>query len=220
MRSHKPETGLRTVLDVGCGDGLFFDALGALDGVDLVEGVEPAAALVSSDGPHRDRIHVAPFDARFEPGRRYSAILMLDVLEHLAAPEAALRHALDLLEPGGVFIATVPAFMALWTRHDDLNHHYRRYSKRSFGALAAAADLRIDEARYFFRWTVAAKLATRLVEALVPGAPASPTVPPAPLNRALYLLSRLEERLIGRLPVPFGTSLLVVGGRGSEEVRK
>jgi hypothetical protein len=116
-----------------------------------------------------------------------------------------------LLEPDGVFVATVPAFMALWTRHDDLNHHYTRYSKRSFGALAAAAGLRVDEWRYFFRWTAAAKLATRVVEALVPGAPRAPTVPPAPLNRALYAMSRLEERLLGSVPVPFGTSLLVVG---------
>ena len=38
---------------------------------------------------------------------------MLDVLEHLAEPEAALRHALSLLEPGGIVLATVPAFMSL-----------------------------------------------------------------------------------------------------------
>lgn len=201
------------MLDVGCGDGLFFDALSAIEGVELVEGVEPAAVLVAPDGPHRARIHVASFDARFKPGRRYSAVLMLDVLEHLPEPTAALRHALALLEPDGVLLATVPAFMAFWTRHDELNHHHTRYTKRSFRALATGADMRINEARYFFRWTAAAKLATRLVEALVPGKPISPTVPPLPLNRALYALSRLEERLIGGLPVPFGTSLLVVGGR-------
>jgi SAM-dependent methyltransferase len=218
LREHRPAGGggLRTVLDVGCGDGLFFDALLALEGVKLVEGVESAEALVSADGPHRDRIRIAPFDADFEPGRRYSAVLMLDVLEHLPDPEAALRQALSLLEPGGVFLATVPAFMSLWTQHDDLNHHYTRYTKRSFGALAAATDMRIDEARYFFHWTVFAKLATRLVEAIKRGAPVPAAVPPAPLNRALYSLSRLEARLVGGLPLPFGSSLLVVGGKRAE----
>jgi 2-polyprenyl-3-methyl-5-hydroxy-6-metoxy-1,4-benzoquinol methylase len=213
LRAHAPATGLRSILDVGCGDGLFFDALAAVEGVELVEGIEPAAALVSPDGPHRDKIHVAPFDRRFQPGRRYSAVLMLDVLEHLPEPEAALRHALDLLEPGGMFLATVPAFMTLWTRHDELNHHYTRYTKRSFAALAAAAGLRIDTAKYFFRWTVAAKLATRLVEAVVPGAPSPPTVPPAPINSLLLALSRLEDRLLGDVPIPFGTSLMIVGGK-------
>jgi hypothetical protein len=112
-----------------------------------------------------------------------------------------------------VFLATVPAFMALWTRHDDLNLHYTRYDKRSFRALADAARLRIDEARYFFHWTAAAKLGVRLVEAIVPGTPGSPRVPPEPINAALYAVSRLEQRVANALPVPFGSSLLVVGGR-------
>jgi SAM-dependent methyltransferase len=219
LRKHRPAMGWRAVLDVGCGDGLFFDTLASLDGVTLVEGVEPAAALVSPAGPHRARIHVLPFDASFEPARRYSLVLMLDVLEHLADPTAALRHALSLLEPDGVFVATVPAFMSLWTRHDELNHHHTRYSKRSFRALGRVAGLRIDEARYFFHWTALAKLGARLKEALVPGAPAPPTVPVAPINRALYLLSRAEEGVLGSVPVPFGSSLLIVGGRRPSEQR-
>ena len=212
LRGRLPASGGGNVLDVGCGDGLFFDGLAALPGVRLVEGVEPASDLVSPDGPHRARIHVTPFDATFTPSRRYTLVLMLDVLEHLPDPAASLRHALSLLEPRGVFLATVPAFMSLWTRHDDLNHHYTRYDQSSFRALATKAGLRIDESRYFFRWTAAAKVATRVKEALIPGEPRSPTVPPAPINLALYTLSRLEERLTRALPIPFGSSLLVIGG--------
>ena len=212
LEAQRPAAGWRNILDVGCGDGLFFDELARLPGVQLVEGVEPATALVSPDGPHRARIHVVPFDAGFDLGRRYSLIVMLDVLEHLPDPAASLRHALSLLEPGGVFLATVPAFMSLWTRHDDLNHHYARYDKASVDALAARAGLRIEQSRYFFHWTAAAKIATRIKEALLPGTPASPSVPPAAVNRALYALSRLEAATIGRLPMPFGSSLLVVGG--------
>lgn len=213
LHAHQPASGWRHVLDVGCGDGLFFDELEKLPGVQSVEGVEPAAALVSSDGPHRTQIHVAPFDESFAPARRYSLVLMLDVLEHLPDPAASLRHALSLLEPDGVFLATVPAFKQLWTRHDDLNHHYTRYDKGSMHALAQSAGLRVDESRYFFHWTAAAKVLTRIKEAVIPGEPASPSVPPAALNRALYALSRLEERLLGRANVPVGSSLLVIGGR-------
>ena len=211
LETHRPASGWKNVLDVGCGDGLFFDRLAELDGVELVEGVEPAAALVSANGPHRAQIHVVPFDASFEPGRRYSLVLMLDVLEHLEDPVGALRHALSLLDAEGVFVATVPAFMALWTQHDELNHHFTRYDKVSFAALAAAAGLRVVESRYFFRWTAAAKLVARVREALLPTSPALPKVPAAPINRALYLMSRLEEKLVGGVGLPFGSSLLVVG---------
>jgi len=213
LEAHRPAAGYRAILDIGCGDGLFFDRLLRIPGVSLVEGVEPAEALVSPDGRHRARITVAPFDDSFVPQHQYSAILMLDVLEHLPHPAGALRHALSLLEPGGIILVTVPAFMALWTRHDDLNHHYMRYDERSVRALAAAADMRIEAMRYFFRWTAAAKVATRVAEALVSGEPRNPEVPAALINRALYGLSRLEERLVGGLPLPFGSSLLVVGGR-------
>ena len=212
LEAHRPATGYRAMLDIGCGDGLFFHRLLAIPGVSLVEGIEPAEALVSPHGPHRARITVAPFDDSFTPHRQYSAILMLDVLEHLPDPAGALRHALSLLEPGGVIVATVPAFMELWTRHDQLNHHYTRYDKRSFRALAAEAGMRVDEVRYFFRWTAAAKVATRVIEAFVSGEPRYPEVPPAAINRALFGLSRLEERLVGGLPLPFGSSLLGVGG--------
>ena len=215
LRTHEPARGWSTVLDIGCGDGLFFDALAGLRGVTLVEGVEPAAALVSPDGPHRERIHVVPFDERFDTGRRYSLITMLDVLEHLPDPVAALQHALELLAPDGVFLATVPAFRSLWTRHDDLNHHYTRYTKDSFGALARAAGLRIAEERYFFHWTALAKVATRVAEWALPGEPKSPAVPASPVNRTLYALSRAEERVLKGVPLPFGSSLLVVGGRAA-----
>ncbi len=213
LSRHEPARGWRSALDIGCGDGLFFDELARLPGMQLLEGVEPSAALVSSHGPHRGRIHVRQFDTDFDPGRRYSLVLMLDVLEHLPDPAASLHHALSLLEAGGVIVVTVPAFMALWTRHDDLNHHYRRYTRSSFRALAAEAGMRIDRLRYFFHWTAAAKIATRVKEAIIPGRPAPPSVPPAAVNGTLYALSRIEHVVLGALPVPFGSSLLAVGRR-------
>jgi stage V sporulation protein SpoVS len=140
---------------------------------------------------------------------------MLDVLEHLPDPVAALAHVKSLLEPDGVLLATVPAFKLLWTRHDDLNHHFTRYTEGSFRSVASAAGLRVKTARYFFHWLAAAKIATRLKEALLPGKPDVPAVPAAPVNGALYALSRAEERLVGAARIPFGSSLLAVAGKAA-----
>lgn len=209
LRAHRPAGGWRSSLDVGCGDGLFFDAL-AGEGIECVEGVELAESLVPAASPHREHIHFAPFDSRFDPGRRYDLLLMLDVLEHLDDPLAALRHAARLLRPDGTLVATVPAFMALWTAHDRMNHHVTRFDAPTFAALAENAGFVVVESRYFFRWTALAKLAVRAAERVAPRQPAPPGIPPAPINGALRVLSRLEEQLLGRLPLPFGSSLLVV----------
>jgi SAM-dependent methyltransferase len=156
---------------------------------------------------------VAPFDARFQPRKRYSLVLMLDVIEHFPDPVAAVRRAVDLLAPDGILVATVPAFPLLWTTHDDLNHHVARYTRRSFRVLARDAGLRVERARYFFHWAFVGKLVVRLYETVVRPPTAPPRLPPRGLNRLLYLLARLEQRLLTPLPVPFGSSLLVVGRR-------
>jgi len=195
-----------SILDVGCGDGLFFDALAPFGDVEGVES-DPTVLGPRAEAHH---IHVAPFNDQFEPGRRYSLILLLDVLEHLREPAAALRRARDLLEPNGRIVITVPAFRWLWTEHDVINEHLTRYSRRTLEALVAGADLEVRSSRYFFYWTVPVKLAIGGVERIrrIPARP--PAVPPAWLNRLLYVLSRGEERVLGPLDLPLGTSLLAI----------
>jgi 2-polyprenyl-3-methyl-5-hydroxy-6-metoxy-1,4-benzoquinol methylase len=206
LRRLRPPTGWQRILDVGCGDGLFFDRLAEFG---AVEGVEPDTALLDPAGPWRSAIHAVPFDERFRPPDRFDVILMLDVLEHLEHPEAALRHALTLLTKGGVVVITVPALQWLWTRHDDLNHHVMRYDRRSMRRLARAAGLRIVRERYLFQWLVPVKLAVRALEAIRPAKSELPGIPPEPINRLLTAITRLESEVASRIPFPLGNSLLV-----------
>jgi len=210
LRQLRPAAGWARILDIGCGDALFFDRLAEFG---QVEGVEPCAELVSPNNPHRDRIHTCPFNADFDPGKQYSLILMLDVLEHLDDPVGALRHALDLLVPEGLLIVTVPAFMALWTNHDELNHHLIRYTKRSFRNVARQAGFDVWEERYLYHWTFPVKLAVRVVEKLAHAKPQAPKAPPGWANEALFQVSRLEQKTLSALPMPFGSSLMLVGSK-------
>ena len=208
LRSKQPPGGWGTILDVGCGDGLFFQELTQFG---EVEGIELAADVISSDNPFRERIHIGPFDRSFQPGKKYSLILMLDVLEHLPEPVEALRNALSLLKPNGALLVTVPAFQALWTSHDELNYHFTRYSKATFTEVAEKAGLRTMESRYLFYWLFLVKLAVRGKESLVGSTPTIPGIPSSGLNRFLLWVSRIEEKLLGKLPIPLGSSLLVFG---------
>jgi SAM-dependent methyltransferase len=208
LRELRPPSGWSSILDVGCGDGLFFDQLAQF--TKFFEGVEADPALVRADGPWRQRIHVTPFET-FAPGRRYGLVLMLDVLEHLARPASALRHALSLLEPGGRVVITVPAFSSLWTSHDDFNQHVSRFTRSSFGVVASDASMHVETSRYFFHWTCPVKLAQRFKERVMPIHSGPARVPPAWLNASLFALCRAEQKLLGRLALPFGSSILVVG---------
>ena len=212
LRQLAPPAGFGRILDVGCGDGLSFDAFRRFG---EVEGVETEAALVTDHGRSRGTIHVRPFDASFDPGHRFGLVTMLDVVEHLDDDTAALGHAVSLLAPGGVVVVTVPAFNLLWTVHDDYNHHRRRYTSALFLAAAKRAGVTVRSRRYLFPWLFPLKLVVRAREAVrsrkdKEAAPSMPEVPAALLNRFFYAVCRLEQATWGRLPWPFGTSVLAV----------
>jgi 2-polyprenyl-3-methyl-5-hydroxy-6-metoxy-1,4-benzoquinol methylase len=209
------ETGSLRILDVGCGDGLLFPSLA---GFGSVFGVEADETTLAADSPWRPQIYCQPFDAAFQPGQTFDLILMLDVLEHLPEPEAALEHARTLLSPGGRLLMTVPALNALWTTHDDVNHHYIRYDRRSFRSLAAAAGVEVLVLRYFFHWTCPIKLLIRLKERLWKTRPEPPRVPQRLLNQVCLALSCAEQSVAGPLRLPFGSSLLAVAAQPSPGV--
>jgi 2-polyprenyl-3-methyl-5-hydroxy-6-metoxy-1,4-benzoquinol methylase len=204
-RHFSTNAGLR-ILDIGCGDGVFFDRLAEFGEVD---GVEPDEGLVNAQGQHRARIRIAPFDSTFHSTERYSLILMLDVLEHLDNPGEALRHACSLLTPSGALLLTVPAFQILWTNHDVINHHHLRYRRRIMRPLLRRAGFAILEERYWYQWTCPVKLAIRLAESVFRRRPAVARVPPAWINGPLYWISRVEQQTFGAMGTPFGSSLMV-----------
>lgn len=212
LRRLRPPAGWPRILDVGCGDGLFFDALAAFG---AVAGVESDSRLVSPSGPHRSRIHLGPFDQTYTPGHTFDLVLMLDVLEHLPDASGALTRVYDLLSPNGLLVITVPAFLALWTRHDELNHHLTRYRRSTIAPLLSAAQLVPVDMRYFFHWLAPLKLVVRLWERLLPRSGGMTRVPSPAVRRLFQGWSRLEQRLIGPLHVPFGSSLLVVSCKRS-----
>jgi SAM-dependent methyltransferase len=205
LRRHLGEKHGIKILDVGCGDGLFFGALAEFGDV---EGVEFSEALLDPKGPYRSRIHVAPFDKDFQPGRAYDLILMLDVLEHLPNAEGALQHASSLLARDGALLLTVPAFQILWTNHDVINHHLIRYRRKTLRPLLEKSGLAVVDERYWYQWTCPVKLAQRAVEKILQPKPKPPSVPPSWMNGLLYRVTRLEQETLGAWGAPFGSSLM------------
>ncbi|HEX9409777.1 MAG TPA: methyltransferase domain-containing protein, partial [Methylomirabilota bacterium] len=59
----------------------------------------------------------------------FDAILLIDVLEHIADDAGVAREATRVLRPGGRVLCMVPENQALYSRTDAANGHLRRYHR-------------------------------------------------------------------------------------------
>ena len=208
----------RRILDVGCGTGYFLDA--ARKDWE-VWGIDPAPEAVEFCRK-RGLDHVragSVADLRDPSLPKFDAVCFFDVLEHLDDDLNALRATASILSPGGLVLATVPAYQWLWSSHDIQNHHRRRYTRTLLGNTLRAAGFTPLELGYYNSRLFPLALVQRSVDRLR-RSPASEhlPIPPRPLNDVLYrvLLSE-KERLTTDHPRPFsfGLSLLAVARVGA-----
>jgi 2-polyprenyl-3-methyl-5-hydroxy-6-metoxy-1,4-benzoquinol methylase len=98
----------RRLLDVGCGAGRFGELLKQSRNIEIW-GVEPVASAAAKASAKLNHVINGPFDAETElPAGTFDCVIFNDVLEHMVAPEQALRYAKGLLSPGGVVVASIP----------------------------------------------------------------------------------------------------------------
>lgn len=79
----------------------------------------------------------------------FDLVCAYDVIEHIEDDVQALREIKRVLKPGGHFHLTVPAFQMLWSNHDVVNHHYRRYRRNQLLQRVREAGLEARYASYF-----------------------------------------------------------------------
>jgi len=155
------------------------------------------------------------------PPASFEVITASDVLEHLADAPRAVAAWYRLLRPGGTLLVFVPAFKCLWSRHDEVNHHFHRYRAGELASLLRAAGFEIQRQGYwnFFLFPPVAllRLARRLAPASAKALPVGDLRPiPSLLNSLLICLLRLENRLVlAGLDFPWGISAMVVARKPS-----
>jgi 2-polyprenyl-3-methyl-5-hydroxy-6-metoxy-1,4-benzoquinol methylase len=159
------------VLEVGCGLGNFTETIA---GRELVYGLdidENCIALHRQRFTGRPNVRQQLLDA-LDPAfldlaqHRFDSIACLNVLEHISDDQLMLQRFHDVLQPGGRVVLLVPAFQALYGPIDHHLGHYRRYTKQSLAATAAAAGLvprtlRLMNFIGFFGWWANARIFRR-----------------------------------------------------------
>jgi SAM-dependent methyltransferase len=207
-REAPPPTGAK-LLEIGCGTGHNLAMLSSFGHVDGLELDEEARAL--SEKRLGRSVMSAPLpELAGVPDRHYDLIGAFDVIEHIEDDAAALRSIAGKLKPGGHFVMTVPAHQWMWSAHDVVNHHKRRYSKGALRGLVAGSPLKLEKIGYFNSLLFPLAVAERAASKLRGKQDADVTLPPAPLNAALEKVFGAERYLVGRLPLPVGLSLFAV----------
>lgn len=197
------------VLEAGCGYGGNLAMLGKLGEVQAFEFNDDARAHATGLLRRPVAYGMLPHAVGFD-GDRFDLIAMLDVLEHIDDDVASLRTLGERLAPGGALLLTVPAVPWLWSDHDVLHQHKRRYTRALLAQRLDEAGFEIGGIGYFNTLLFPLALVQRLLARLVGGGAGDHDAPPEPLNGALAALFSLEARLVGRLSFPIGLSLFAV----------
>ncbi len=204
----QPPAGAK-ILEIGCGTGHNLAMLGQFGRVDALE-LDEQARAVAERRLGRPVMSAPLPDIAGVPDRVYDLVGAFDVIEHIDDDGAALASISKKIRAGGKFIMTVPAHQWMWSAHDAVNHHKRRYSRRLLKKLVAGSPLRLERLGYFNSLLFPVAVAERMASKARGKDAADLTLPPGPLNAALERAFAAERHLIGRVPLPPGLSLFAV----------
>jgi trans-aconitate methyltransferase len=204
----------RRILDVGCGTGGMFPLLSRFGEVQGAESSADARARAQRRFPGV-RVSACELPSALPEGQ-WDLVTAFDVIEHVDEAVQSLRTMRSRLQPDGQLVVTVPAFELLWSHHDEVNQHKRRYTRRVLEGQLAEAGFAVTFASYFNSLLFPAVAGVRVLQRLLPAraveADAQGDLTPTfgPLNFALTALFGAEAKLLPRLRLPAGVSLVAV----------
>lgn len=200
----------KTVVEIGCGTGgnlKFFSSYYRVMGTD----VSPEAVSYA-----RDRVEGAVFlgdykDALADKWQDIDAVLLPDVLEHVADDAAFLQNIVAHMKPGAVLAITVPLHDFLWSRHDVILGHKRRYSVKRLRALWSGLPVLPVFSSRFNSFLFPLIACYRLLPKGGSAEKRSDTsLPPPWVNTALCMIFSLERYVMRIAALPLGVSYLLI----------
>jgi len=200
------------LVDVGSGTGAILQRLSALAGEAVGVESDPVPLRMSAERglDVRDgRADSLPFS-----DESVDVLTAFDVLEHVPDDVAAAREFHRVLRPGGSAVVSVPAYQWLWSSHDVVHGHRRRYTSGSLAEALRAGGLHVRRLGYFNAWLLPAAAAVRLAGRIARRPPASDLARvPSRLNAVLLRILRSERSRVLDGGFPAGLSVFAVADR-------
>lgn len=214
LASGDPGRNARTLLDVGCGTGAFLKA--ASERYEVWGTDVSPLAIEYARKRSMTKLHCGTLDDIPFGDKRFDRLTLLDVIEHVEDDVGLLRQAKGLMAPDGKMIVTVPAHPWLWSRHDELNHHKRRYTRAHLANSLRGAGLRIEKISAMNSLLFPAALLERFFAQWKGGTDDPLRLPPEVINRMLGAVFGFERFLLRIMSLPIGLSFLAVASRSRD----
>jgi SAM-dependent methyltransferase len=199
-----------TILDVGCGTGANAVEMATYGDVVACDRSLDALGFAATRGVRTLCAAAAP-DLPFSTGA-FDIVTAFDIIEHVEDDARFLRELERVLAPGGALAIHVPAWPSLWSGHDEVLEHKRRYTRRSLRALLAGSSLRVERLGWsscaIFPPTAALRWSRRFSGGGKHEQDAGNV--PGPINSLLRGVYRAEAEIAATVGLPFGVSLAAI----------
>jgi SAM-dependent methyltransferase len=201
------------ILEAGCGTGGNLTMLARYGQISAMELDETACQLANERQVTTVKRGSLPDEIPFTT--QYDLIVILDVLEHLDDDLAALQALYRKLNSHSWLLITVPAYQFLWSYHDEINHHKRRYTLKNLKRVVKQAGYTVCYASYFNTWLFPLVAGVRLLKKIFkmdhPSVDSSDLILPGKIvNKFLTFLFASERYFMNRISLPFGVSVVLL----------
>jgi ubiquinone/menaquinone biosynthesis C-methylase UbiE len=202
------------ILDVGCSGGSLLEFLMSqgftnIFGIDISD---KAIAVCKTRG--LNDVLVSQGEATNFNDNQFDVIIASDILEHIKEDRRALQEWQRILKPGGMLIIFVPAFNFLWSQHDEINFHFRRYTRKSLLKKIAELHFTIKKSSYWnfslFFGVIIPRLFQRLFKKNDKKFNDQLRETPSIINSTVIKLVKIENKLLEFINFPLGTSVFIV----------
>ncbi|MFN8578542.1 MAG: methyltransferase domain-containing protein [Candidatus Sericytochromatia bacterium] len=202
------------ILNVGIATGLTTEILSSYGNVTSIEYDKDCCEFV------REKLNIEVINGSvteipFEP-KEFDLVCAFDVIEHVKEDDKAVNELYRVCKDNGLIFITVPAFMSLWSEHDDINHHFKRYVMKEIIELFKNLKGQVIYNSYFNFLLFIPILAFRLISKVLPkkairkgsGSDFNVIDNKSFINKILYNIFNLEIKLIKSFKYPFGVSIM------------
>jgi ubiquinone/menaquinone biosynthesis C-methylase UbiE len=202
------------ILEIGCSGGPLIKLL-TEEGYTNISGIDISQeAIDQCVAKGIDNVKVIDASKTLFGNNEFDLLIASDILEHIKEDKSTLFDWIRVLKPNGTFIIFVPAFNFLWSEHDRVNKHYRRYDRVSLNKLLEETGFIVKRVSY---WNFLVFIPTYLVRTFerfllkqdIKSKDQLYKLNPI-LNGLLIILLKFENILLKYNNLPFGVSIFAV----------